>query len=73
MGPRAVAAYRRAQGLGHDVSDRTVEDLWRYAFLSGYPTRSDAEQEEMVRLREALRVAGIDHGWSEVEREVPNA
>lgn len=68
-----VIAYAKA--LCGDAShidlliQRHHPELRRYAFLSGYAKRTDDEQAEMIRLREELEVLGIEHGWSEVERE----
>lgn len=43
-------------------------DLLRYGFLCGYAPRTDAEEAEMVTLRESLQATGSHPGWEEVPR-----
>jgi hypothetical protein len=55
-----------------DLLDALSKTSWatlrRYAFLSGYSARNDAEQAEMEHLWEELCVAGVDPGWEVVPR-----
>lgn len=44
--------------------------LRRYGFLTGFAARNDAEQAEMIRLRNQLLQAGIHTGWEELPQDV---
>ena len=46
------------------------DGLRRYTYLSSDPTRTDAEDAEMHRLKEQLTRAGLDLGLPPVERDV---
>ncbi len=61
--------YSRYFGI-HDIYPNDLgRKLSRYGFLSGYALRDDAEEAELVALRDELRKAGIEPGWEEVARE----
>jgi hypothetical protein len=61
--------YSRYFGI-HDIYPNDLgRKLSRYGFLSGYALRDDAEEAELVSLRDELRTAGVEPGWEEVARE----
>lgn len=45
--------------------------LRRYAFLTGYALRTDAEEKEVHELQAQFLFAGQDPGWPVVPREIP--
>jgi energy-coupling factor transporter ATP-binding protein EcfA2 len=61
--------YSRYFGIQDLYPHELGKKLRRYGFLSGYALRDDAEDKEMVELREALKKEGIEPGWEEVPRE----
>lgn len=60
--------YRRYFGIQDIYPDELGRSLQRYAFLSAYAARTDAEQAELDALEQQLREAGIDPGWETVAR-----
>lgn len=65
--------YSRYFGIRDLYPSQVGEDLRRYGFLSGDPLRTAEEDAEMQRLRKKLAEKGIEPGWEEVPRQVPQA
>jgi hypothetical protein len=63
--------YREYFGIEDIIPDQAGQKLRDYRYLAANPYRSDKEDLEIIRLREALAEAGIDPGFVPVERIRP--
>lgn len=63
--------YDHFFGIDRLYPSELGEQFQRYSFLSSNPYRDDAEESEMLRLREVLKGAGVDPGWEPEARIAP--
>jgi len=62
--------YEQFFGIDRLYPSELGEALQRYGFLANDPGRTDAEEDEMQRLRSELREHGVDPGWEPEARIV---